>query len=348
MKRFKNTEKNKQKPEEAVPAFYPVDYREIMYSRPYSVKAGKRKRSCGTGRLNALSVTLFFIVMMILFLTLGSVIQYYLGMAGLAITEGMFLVCSLIFVKIMGADFREVFPIRRPRLTGLLGVIVIWLGACLASDVLSVILMMLDPEDLSQMSDSMMGTFSTTPPVITFLIVACLPPICEEAMHRGVIQTGIRNSVKNKWLVVVIMGAFFALYHVYPIRYLTIGFLGCVLSYILAETNNMAYSSFFHFFQNGSALLLSAAASRLIMPEVLEDAADAASDAATLGASLAFYGAPSVLILYTGAYLLKRAEAPVKPAFLPRGKEKKTLVLLISICGGLFLGGILILVLSML
>ncbi|MEE0954674.1 MAG: type II CAAX endopeptidase family protein [Eubacterium sp.] len=328
-----------------MPSSYPLDYREIMYSRPYSI--GKRQKRKKMGRLNALSVTLFFLVMMALFLTVGSLIQYFLGMAGLALTEVMFLVCSLAFVKIMGADFREVFPIRKPKWIGLAGVLTIWAGSFLASDILSVILMMLAPDELSEMSDSMMGTFGTTPPFVTFLIVACLPPVCEEAMHRGVIQTGIRNSVKNKWMLVLIMGAFFALYHIYPIRYLTIGFLGCVLSYILAESGNMVYSSFFHFVQNGSALLFSAIAEKIADPEIFDGLAETAADSTLLGSSLAIYGPPAILLLYAGAYLLKRAEAPVRPSFLPKGKEKKTLALLIGSCGGLFAAGVLIAAISM-
>lgn len=324
---------------------YPVNYQEIMYSRPYSVR---KKRERSGSRLNALSASLFFIVMMILFLIFGSLIQYFLGMAGLALTEVMFLVCSLIFVKITGEDFREVFPIHRPKLLGFAGVLVIWMGSLLASDVLSVILMMLAPEELNQMSDSMMGTFGTTPPFVTFLIVACLPPICEEAMHRGVIQTGIRHSVKNKWLLVLIMGAFFALYHIYPIRYLTIGFLGCVLSYILEETGNMVYSSFFHFFQNGSALVMTAIADKFSASALLDQAADTVADSAMLGSAIAFYGAPSILLLYTGAYLLKRAEAPVRPSFLPKGKEKRTIAILIASCAGLFVLGLVIFLMGML
>ena len=67
------------------------------------------------------------------------------------------------------------------------------------------------------------------------IVVALLPAICEEAVHRGVIIHTMYR-IRKEWLVVLIMGIYFGLFHASPLRFLPTAILGAVMSYIMLET----------------------------------------------------------------------------------------------------------------
>ena len=151
-------------------------------------------------------------------------------------------------------------------------------------------------------------------------------------MHRGVIQCGIQNSIHSKWAVVLIMGLLFGAFHLSPVKFLGTGILGAVMSWILLSTDSMVYSSFFHFFHNGLQLVL-----LMILPGVLETSFFGASafqdDLMKMGSALpvyalglymAIFGTAVPILIYVGNWLIRKSLAPVKPAFLPKGKEKIT------------------------
>ena len=112
--------------------FDPVSYAQIQYTRPYAVTRQKRKGK----KLKAWQTVLFvFCVMAFFYLGLGGLL-YQSGMdeLGMTLAEQLYLLaCSVVFVLLMRADFREVFPVRRPKAGGAAGVAVISLSTCLFS-----------------------------------------------------------------------------------------------------------------------------------------------------------------------------------------------------------------------
>jgi membrane protease YdiL (CAAX protease family) len=89
-----------------------------------------------------------------------------------------------------------------------------------------------------------------------FFIIAVMPAICEEALHRGFILSSLA-SVKNKWIIVLSMGVIFGLFHLDLYRFLPTAVLGMALSYIMIETKNMVLPFFFHFINNALTTLAS-------------------------------------------------------------------------------------------
>ncbi len=90
---------------------------------------------------------------------------------------------------------------------------------------------------------------------VSIIVVAVLPAICEEAVHRGVIIHTMYR-IRKEWLVVLIMGIYFGLFHANPLRFLPTAILGAAMSYIMLETENMVYSSAFHMVNNLLPMLL--------------------------------------------------------------------------------------------
>ena len=309
-----------------------ISYSQIQNTQPDYPCGEKPKRE-----LKAWHVTLFFAAMMVLFLTVGSLIQFVLGLWGVLITEIGFAVLSLLFVKIMHADVRKVFPFAMPRPAGLGGVIVFWIGCYLSLDIISMIQLMIMPDKLMEMNESLETVMGDLPAVIAFLIISVSPAICEEMMHRGVIQNGLRNSISGKWGTVLLTGVFFGFFHLYPVRFPSTAFLGGALAYLLMTTDNMAYSCFFHLFHNGVVYLLSMA-----VPDV-SAVQEATVSVSQLGFFTMFYGLPIPILLYTGIWLIKKAQSPAPVPFLPSGKEKATLIRLGLASAGFLIAGLYIL-----
>ena len=227
-----------------------MNYEQIRHSSPAGLRKKKPARP-----LNAVPVLLFFAVHMIWFLTGGGLVQVYLGMGGVVITELVMLAMSIGFLFLMHADFRDVFPVRKPRWSALGACIILWAGITLANMVVSMLLMYWFPGPYNTLSNED-AFFNQFPILLQIVVIALLPAICEEAMHRGVMQSGLKKSIRNTPVLILVMGLLFAVFHLYPIKYPTMILLGCLMSYVLAVTGNMVYSSFLHFFNNLMSILL--------------------------------------------------------------------------------------------
>ena len=183
----------------------------------------------------------------------GSFIQYYLGLWGVVITELMFLALAVIWTLAKKTPLKEVFPVKVPTVRDVIGTVMLWLGI-LPLSMLSVLIMMLFLPD----------NFVTT--------VAILPPVCEEALQRGVALSYFR-SLKHDWVIVLIIGIFFGILHLDPVRFGTAALLGAALSYVGVKRNNMVLAMIIHFINNAfstSMVLFSSATEQVESVETTE------------------------------------------------------------------------------
>ena len=130
------------------------------------------------------------------------------------------------------------------------------------------------------------------------LVVALTPAICEEALHRGLLQYSLRG-IKKKWVMLLLMGVYFGAFHMSIVRFLPMMMMGIVLSYVRMKTDNMFYSSLFHFVHNASTIVASIAASFLYM--FSQGNAAAGSGYATE--------------TYIGMYLIEAALMPIRSLY---------------------------------
>ncbi len=279
---------------------------------------------------------LFFVIILLLMLFVAAPIQYFFGMLGLALTELLLLGTALLGAWALRQDMRQIFPIKRPTWRGFFGTVLAWLGTYLLTLLSTLVLMYFFPQGFSDVSNSMSSVFSTTPLLITFIIVAILPAICEEAVHRGVIQSTFGN-VRNTFVVVFCMGIIFGIFHLDPYRFLPTALLGMGLSYVMHKSHNLLYPALFHFINNALSVLVSsggsaaqsASADMLSGPLIL----------ISIGAYL-MVAAPAPFCLFGAQRLLRNPREPQKSVLLP--------VLLIALLTGLMIiFGFLLLLLTM-
>lgn len=182
-------------------------------------------------------------------------IQMNFGMTGLAITEIGILLIAVVAALICRANLKEVFPIKKPTLREVFGTILIWVGTLIGVLISTLIMAYFFPEGFAQVSEGLNNVITSVSMGVALFIVAVMPAICEEALMRGFILSSFR-SLKSKWLIVILVGVIFGIYHLDPYRFLPTAILGMSMAYIMLETNNLLYPILLHFINNGFSTLV--------------------------------------------------------------------------------------------
>lgn len=242
--------------------------------------------------------------------TLGSIMQVYLGMAGLVLTELGFLAIAILFCVIRKVSIKEVFPIKKVTGRDILGVLFMTVGAFLLNLLALGISMLFAPnvdETISDLSNFLYGNKMVY--ALILLFVAILPAVCEEAFMRGAVLSCFR-SLKKDWVICLIIGVMFGILHLSPLRFLNTACLGAILAYVMAKKNNFILPMMIHFINNfiSSAvgfLGMNASGNSSEMTEMVSATMEGAGKLSMLGTyMLAGFAAPLFLVL--GAMFLDR------------------------------------------
>ena len=206
---------------------------------------------------------LVFAFLMVLFNLAGIPLVLAGGMYGNALDEIIvFLIGSILVVRALHIPLKEVFPLKKPDGAGILGTILMWYVTYRGVLALFLLMEWIFPQEYASLSESMDSSMAGLSYFGELLVVALTPAICEEALHRGLLQYSLRG-IKKKWVMLLLMGVYFGAFHMSIVRFLPMMMMGIVLSYVRMKTDNMFYSSLFHFVHNASTIVASIAASFL-------------------------------------------------------------------------------------
>ncbi len=195
-----------------------------------------------------------FIIVVLSTIFIASPLQVNFGMVGLLLTEIMFLVLAFGGVLLTKGSFKEVFPIKKPAFRQTIGTLILWAASYLLVLFSTIVCAYFFPESFSNVSSAMTDFFTAVPFWAQFLIVAVSPAICEEAIHRGFILHQLK-PIGKKWLIVLIMGILFGIFHLDPMRFLGTAILGAIITYVAIETENMFYPFLIHFVNNALSVI---------------------------------------------------------------------------------------------
>ena len=201
------------------------------------------------GRLRPWMGLVLFAAMMAIFVFAFAPLQQKLGIPGLLITEFGFLAIAVIYCLIRKVKIREVFPVKKVRVREVFGSLLLVLGAFPMSLVFVAITGTVFPWSVKEVGEMNSFLYDALNYPMAVLIVALLPAVCEEAIHRGAILSNFR-SIKKDWMIVLIMGLLFGINHMSVLRFLSTMFLGMVLSYVVVKRNNIILSMLMHFTNN--------------------------------------------------------------------------------------------------
>jgi len=266
-------------------------------------------------------------------------VQERWGMAGLVATEITLLLFAVIPIVISGNKLKEVFVFKGVRFRQVVSIVFFWGAAICLNFLAGAVIMFFWPDYSGAMLETsrfMREFFGSVPLWAAFIIVAAMPAVCEEALHRGFIQYTMRG-IKNKWFIILIMGVIFGIFHLDPIRFLSTAIIGAVLAYIMLETGNLIIPMLYHFFNNAVSFLINMS-SDTTAPG-LEAAPDLGDMTHSFIGTFILLGSFTFVLFYLGDTLLhaKEYNAERKPA------RKKILIFALSANVLLFIAGVVIL-----
>ena len=260
-------------------------------------------------------------------------------------------------VAVFGGKFRSVFPIHKPKLTEVMGTILIYLGASQAISVVTMIEMYIAPEMVTETSIGLSSMFTSSSMIVAIIVVGIAPAICEEAVFRGVFFNSIWNQTHGKWIPIIVTAAVFGLFHGSIIRFFPTFLLGIVLGYLVYETNNMFYNVMFHAINNiipvlvlyGMQFLMQLMARALGMNGsgmwnfVMDTATSQVSQLSP--AFMGIYmidGGVGLAILYLGNHVLHLGREGYPKELFPKEKRKQqfiwlVLALALAVTGGMMI-----------
>ena len=259
------------------------------------------------------------LVITIAFLIFGAVpLQLQLGMWGLAITELGILLIALLPIYLFKWKLRDVMPIKKVTLKQLLAISLLFIATYIIVNAVSITTANLFPE-YAQLGADMAGFYATVPFVLSIIIMSVMPGICEEVLHRGLIQHTLKD-VKNPFAIMIIMAIIFGVFHLDIYRFLPTAIVGFVLTYVMIKTDNFLLPVTFHAVNNAVTVVLSYSADVTQTVSIPVE---------SVGAFLVL-SALSPLLFYMGAKLLNKEK--------PNRKSKYVILTLTLILSALGMG----------
>ena len=177
---------------------------------------------------------LLFVLVMASYYTIIAWMQMKFGMYGLAMTELYLLLLSVGITVLCGADLAEVFPVRKPAWSKVFGTLLLWAGVYALVLPATMVIAWLFPRQMFGTGSALNDMIASVPLLLSVFITAVMPAVCEEAMHRGVILHSLK-SLKREWLIVLVMGILFGLFHGSVWRFVPTALLGGALSWLMLK-----------------------------------------------------------------------------------------------------------------
>lgn len=272
-----------------------------------------------------------------------------LGLYGTLLNEILLLVLAVALTAVVRGDFKQVFPIHKPKLSAVFGTILLWIGSFLAIMIITMIIAYFFPEEVIGVSQGLGMEFASLTFIISFVIVSISPAICEEAVFRGVVMHSFDNG-KNKWIAIVVTGLIFGAFHGNIWRFVPTALLGIMLGYIVYETDNMIYGVLFHAINNAMPLLSIFAMKSMYSNEMFQSQMSTMTDNGIPLISIGMYvmyGAAIPLLLTIGNYLIHKGTKHAKNSLFAK-EERMKLVVLLLISGAFLVVGFFIIIFSLL
>lgn len=203
-------------------------------------------------------VALFiFATCLLLLFYLGTYLQGTYGLLGVGLTQWLlFLLPTLLILWFLRVDLKATLSLRIPAATAWAGTILIAAGWVVISLQLSVwqqrILPM--PPELAEEMKRLLRLEESS--LYTLLLVLALSPaICEEALFRGALLSGLRKHLPP-WALLLCVGAAFGVMHLSVHRMAITGVSGVVLAYLAWRCRSIFPAMLAHFTINASAVLI--------------------------------------------------------------------------------------------
>ncbi|MGL4344049.1 MAG: ABC transporter permease subunit/CPBP intramembrane protease [Cellulosilyticaceae bacterium] len=227
---------------------------EILFGDSKSFNLLEKRSNIEKGSLPGLSDGLTaYAIVLLGSIYIGTWAQIKWGLAGNLMTQAIIIGVPLLITYYIKGHFKQIFKLKLPRLTGILGGLCLWLGTFIVITLMNQITLRLFPqnqETMQALNDMLFGESSF---LINLILVAVMPAVCEECLFRGFLLTAF--SDKGKVVKGIILSSvLFGLMHIDFIRILPTALLGLCFAYIVYTTGSILVAMCMHFLNNGLAV----------------------------------------------------------------------------------------------
>lgn len=200
-------------------------------------------------KLSIFSANLLYMVVMVMFVTVGYIAQSRDFKYGILITEFLLIAMpTLIYTKLMGASIKKELRFNSLSLIDILLVVVTFITAYFAAVFINL---------LGEILISMMGNLivpdipfaqNTAEYVVLLFVIAVSAGICEEILFRGFILRAYEKL--GMWPAIIVTALLFSILHLNIQNILAPFFLGIILGFVVYKTNSIFAGILGHFINN--------------------------------------------------------------------------------------------------
>ncbi len=204
---------------------------------------------------------LMFGMMLLVMVYVGTSLSLKLGLWGTAACQGLILLLPCVYAWYMKADYKKLFSLKMPKITSLIGGILLWLGAWLLEQVIIMTLAQFFPS-LINTSEELTSIITNNSFWVAFPIVAIAPALAEEVAFRGFLFGTLKEKMKP-WLAIIISAVLFGAYHMNWLQFIGATIVGIAMAYTVYKSGSIYITMLVHFLNNGIAVIFQ------FYPEVL-------------------------------------------------------------------------------
>ncbi|MCA0384735.1 MAG: CPBP family intramembrane metalloprotease [Firmicutes bacterium] len=235
----------------------------------------------------------FFILLAVLFLTVGGYVQSRELISGFLITEyGIMLLPVLLYTIIKKKEVVSIFRLKRLPLNAIMkimGLAALLLPIIAVANLLTIFIIELFGTSI--VSPIPTAT-SFTEFILLFFVIAVSAGICEEFFFRGPILSAYESEVGRKWGA-IFSGLLFGIFHFNPQNLLGPIILGVVFSYLVQVTGSIFAGVVAHITNNGIAVTMGYLTSNVGQSEL-----------SALQENQLIFDSPGVILGVMGFYLI--------------------------------------------
>lgn len=236
------------------------DSESVLFGNGKTFSILENRKNIKIGNLPGISDgILIFAIVMLVFIYVGGYLQSAYGLIGVGMYQILFLLIPIGYSLYIKTDLKTIFSIRKFTFKQGFASFLIWVGAFAISNFIANILLKVvgGTDTATELTNNLMAESGF---VITFIVVAILPAICEEFLFRGFILGAFRynGDIRRKTYIwaIISSGLLFGLMHIYFIKIIPTAILGIAFGYIVIKTGSILPAIILHLVNNGLAVII--------------------------------------------------------------------------------------------
>ena len=191
----------------------------------------------------------------IVYLFAGSLLQIEHGIMGVFGSQLIILIIPLAFVIYTKRSIKETYKFNGFKITDVAASGLMYVGALIFESIVSSLINMFFPEQVNATNTGLEKTLVGDNVLVSILIVAVAPAICEEMLFRGFIQSGFSRKYKPA-ATIFLVSIFFGAYHTSLVKLIPTAMLGGCFAIVLYYTESIFLTMILHFTNNALAVLM--------------------------------------------------------------------------------------------